>query len=634
MVQIPKFTNKNLSQRTSGVPFNIPNVSEAATLPFRTLSNQADKLTSIAANVKKQKIEQKIAIDKLNKQQEIKEYQLNEKYKTDVFKLNEELASDFKTAQLTLNRKTEVKSLYHSILPEINQLKIDIANNPDTKNSANNWEQTSKKIYNTAIKNVDDEVVKQLFTMKFNDLIAAEGIEVQSTIRKTDIQNAINIHQIEIEQLYNDYLNYPPGHPKRETAWERLFGADEDNPNIFIEAAQDLILTDLPHIAILKAQQELYTMEAKQMVDQNPHKFLELLKSDYWKTRLDPTTITSLIDPAIDNARRMDVDTLVSFMPVDPNQTLDEAELLYKEAKSGNFHGNEELQSIYINLDTQGKADFNTAINAQRANVRAEIGFQQSQEIKLELDANNDLYVKTFDQIILGELSISDIDNIEFQGKMGTQYKSLLKDLIVKREQNLLPSDQNLKLHDQIFQKIMKGEIQSITDQVIMHDGDRKSILELTGGEDGLGTNQTKEFYNLIANKNNADVILNARYFEEFVAANKDNILGNAAFVKLNLKAEPRFFQFKLIMKQRFEEGIKEGKNVFELLDKTSEHYILKDIQNYIPSKETQTNEIKESMTFKDPEENTDNPMPQIGLDEDWDDFIKSDRYLKWKASQ
>ena len=121
--------------------------------------------------------------------------------------------------------------------------------------------------------------------------------------------------------------------------------------------------------------------------------------------------------------------------------------------------------------------------------------------------------------------------------------------------------------------------------------------------------------------------------FEEFVAANKDNILGNAAFAKLNLKAEPRFFQFKLIMKQRFEEGIKNGKNVFELLDKTSEHYILKDIQNYIPTKETQINEVKDSMTFNE-EENTDNSMPQIGPNETWDEFTKSDRYLKWKASQ
>ena len=179
----------------------------------------------------------------------------------------------------------------------------------------------------------------------------------------------------------------------------------------------------------------------------------------------------------------------------------------------------------------------------------------------------------------------------------------------------------------------MNGEIQSITDQVIMHDGENKSILELTGGEDGLGTNQTQDFYNLIANRNNTDVLLNARYFEEFVAANKDNILGNAAFAKLNLKAEPRFFQFKLIMKQRFEEGIKNGKNVFELLDKTSEHYILKDIQNYIPTKETQMNEVKESMTFNE-EENTDNSMPQIGPNETWDEFTKSDRYLNWKASQ
>ena len=633
MVQIPTFENKNVSQRTSGVPFAIPNVSDAATLPFRQLSNQADKLTGIASQFQKAEADQEVALDKLNTQQQIKEYQLNEKYKTDVFKLTEELESDFRKSELTLNRKTKVKSTYNSILPLINEAKIKILENQDTTTSKEDWDKTTKKIYNNAIKDMDDDVVKQLFTAKFNDLLAIENIDVNSNIRKIDVGNAITQFNIDKQNLFNDYLNYPEGHPKRTAALKKLFGGTIEDPNIFVEAAGDLILDKLPDLAIIEAKKELFSLEATKMVDENPGQFLKLLEQGYWDSRLDPATLIKLEQPAIDNKRAMDVDYLVSFMPVDPNMSLENAEELYKEAKSGNFGGNEEYQNIYNGLDTQGKSDFNKAINQQRSHVRTEISFQQTQESKAELDANNDLYVDTFQKITLGELNISDIDNIEFKGKLGTQYKTLLKDLIAKREQNLLPTDQNLELHDKIFKKIMNGEIQSITDQVIMHDGENKSILELTGGEDGLGTNQTQDFYNLIANRNNTDVLLNARYFEEFVAANKDNILGNAAFAKLNLKAEPRFFQFKLIMKQRFEEGIKNGKNVFELLDKTSEHYILKDIQNYIPTKETQINEVKDSMTFNE-EENTDNSMPQIGPNETWDEFTKSDRYLKWKASQ
>ena len=633
MVQIPTFENKNVSQRTSGVPFAIPNVSDAATLPFRQLSNQADKLTGIASQFQKAEADQEVALDKLNTQQQIKEYQLNEKYKTDVFKLTEELESDFRKSELTLNRKTKVKSTYNSILPLINEAKIKILENQDTTTSKEDWDKTTKKIYNNAIKDMDDDVVKQLFTAKFNDLLAIENIDVNSNIRKIDVGNAITAFNIEKQNLFNDYLNYPEGHPKRTAALKKLFGGTIEDPNIFVEAAGDLILDKLPDLAITEAKKELFSLEATKMVDENPGKFLQLLEEGYWDSRLDPATLIKLEQPAIDNKRAMDVDYLVSFMPVDPNMTIEDAEELYKEAKTGNFGGNDEYQQIYNGLDAQGKSDFNKAINQQRSHVRTEISFQQTQDSKAELDANNDLYVDTFEKITLGELNISDIDNIEFQGKLGTQYKILLKDLIAKREQNLLPTDQNLELHDKIFKKIMNGEIQSITDQVIMHDGKNKSILELTGGEDGLGTNQTQDFYNLIANRNDTNVILNARYFEEFVSANKDNILGNAAFAKLNLKAEPRFFQFKLIMKQRFEEGIKDGKNVFQLLDKTSEHYILKDIVNYIPSKETQINEVKDSMTFKE-ELDTENLPPQRKPNQSIAEWLNSDEYKAWENSQ
>ena len=65
------------------------------------------------------------------------------------------------------------------------------------------------------------------------------------------------------------------------------------------------------------------------MVDENPGQFLKLLEQGYWDSRLDPATLIKLEQPAIDNKRAMDVDYLVSFMPVDPNMSLENAEELY-----------------------------------------------------------------------------------------------------------------------------------------------------------------------------------------------------------------------------------------------------------------------------------------------------------------
>jgi hypothetical protein len=631
MVQIPTFTSKTSPQRISGVISQIPNITDAATLPYRTLSSQADNITNLALKFKQQNKDFDNQLYKLNKEQEIKEYTINEEYKTNVINAGNKLASDFQILQLRLDRKTLLKSTVNNLLPQLNEIKLTASTNSDTLKAKEQYDTSWKQIVENAKLNIDDKVVKQMFDMEMSDLYAKESQQVDSFIRKNSINNAKLVLDTEKENLFHDYFTYPD---QRPVILQKLFSLDPEAPGIFMEAAMDGILEVPPQIAVQGAQVELFTIEAEKLVEENPKDFLSKLEDGYWKGKILATNIPKLKDAAIDKAREMDIDFLVTHMPVDPNMDIDVAEELYNQAISGDFGGDEIKQSIYQNLDNEGKTDFTTAINQQRSHVRAEISFQQGQEQQKEINANNELYTDTFEKITLGELNISDIDNIEFQGKLGTQYKTLLKDLIAKREQNLLPTDQNLELHDKIFKKIMNGEIQSLTDQVIMHNGERKSILELTGGENGLGTNQTQDFYNLIANKNNTDVLLTARYFEEFVAANKENILGNAAFAKLNLKAEPRFFQFKLIMKQRFEEGLKEGKNVFQLLDKTSEHYILKDILTYIPTKEQQTREVKESMTFKDPEENIDNTMPQIGPDEDWDDFIKSDRYLKWKANQ
>lgn len=629
MVQIPTFENKNVSQRTSGVAFAIPNISDAATLPFRQLSNQADKLTGIASQFQKAEADQEVALDKLETQQKIKKYQLNEKYKTDVFKLNEELASDFKKAQLTLNRKTKVKNAYNNILPLINEAKINILANQDTTTSQADWEATTKKIYNNAIKDMDDNVVKQLFTAKYNDLLAVENIDVGSNIRKIDVKNAVDAFNVEKTNLFNDYLNYPPGHPKRELAIKKLFGTDE--PNIFVEAANDLILTELPHIAIDTAKRELFGLEATKMVDENPKQFLKLLEQGYWDGRLEPEALVKLKDPAINNARAMDVDFLVGFMPVDPSMEIEDAEELYKEAKSGNFGGNEEYQQIYNDLDAQGKADFNKAINQQRSHVRAEISFQQGQEQRLEIEANDELFVDSYDKVINGTLTVSEIDALEFKGKQGVEYKTALKNLIAKRESGSLPTDAGLALYDKAFKMIMDGQITSVTDKAISGpDGEMMSILDMTGA-DGIGHSQAKELYSLIINKNNQDILYQKTIFQDFLNSYKDQILGNPLYQKFNTKSESRFFDFTLLMKEAYEKGIKEGKSPLQLLNSQSDDFILKNIAEFIPSDEQLTDELLESMGVNIPE--GDGP-PQRKPNQSVEAWLNSEEYKAWESSQ
>ena len=628
MVQIPTYTSEGNPQKTSGVISQIPNISDAATLPYRTLSNQADNITNLALKFQQQNKNFESQSYKLNKEQEVAELRINEKYKADVTKLNDKLANDFKILQLRLDRKTLLKSTLNNILPQLNEIKLTASTNSNTLKAKEEYDTSFKQIIENAKLNIDDKVVKQMFEMEVGDLYATESQQVDSFIRKNSIANAKIVLNTDKEKLFHDYINNPSDRP---IILQKLFSLDPKAPGIFMEAAIDGILDVPPQLAVQAAQVELFTIEAEKLVDENPKEFLNLLEQGYWKGKILTTNIPKLKDAAIDKARAMDVDFLITHMPVDPNMDIEDAEVLYKQAISGDFGGDEIKQSIYQNLDKEGKADFITAINQQRSHVRAEISFQQSQEQRKEIDANNELYTDTYEKIVSGELTVSDIDALEFEGKLGVEYKSALKNLIAKREEGTLVSDAGLELYDKAFKMIMNGDITSVTDKVIPTNDGPKSIMDITGGEDGIGFSQSKELYSLIINRNNEDVMFQKNAFQDFLNSYKEQILGNPLYQKFNTQSESRFFDFSLIMKQAYEQGLKEGKSPYSLLNSSSDDFILKNIAEFIPSDEQLTNELLESMGVNIPE--GDGP-PQRKTNQSVEDWLNSEEYKAWENNQ
>ena len=629
MVQIPTFTSEGNPQKTSGVISQIPNISDAATLPYKTLSNQADSIANLGLKFQQQNKNFESQLYKLNKEQEVQEYKINEKYKTDVINTNNKLANDFRILQLRLDRKTLLKSTINNILPELNEIKLTASTNSNTLKAKEEYDTSFKQIIENAKLNIDDKVVKQMFEMEVGDLYATESQQVDSFIRKNSIANAKIVLNTDKEKLFHDYINNPSDRP---IILQKLFSLDPKAPGIFMEAAIDGILDVPPQLAVQAAQVELFTIEAEKLVDENPKEFLNLLEQGYWKGKILTTNIPKLKDAAIDKARAMDVDFLTTHMPVDPNMDIDVAEELYKQAIGGDFGGDEIKQSIYQNLDQEGKADFITAINQQRSHVRAEISFQQGQEQRAEIDANNELYTDTYEKIVSGDLAVSDIDALQFEGKLGVEYKTALKNLIAKREEGTLVSDAGLELYDQAFKMIMNGDITSVTDKVIPTNDGPKSIMDITGGEDGIGFSQSKELYSLIINRNNEDVMFQKSAFQDFLNSYKDQILGNPLYQKFNTQSESRFFDFSLIMKQAYEQGIKEGKSPYNLLNSSSDDFILKNIAEFIPSDEQLTDELLQSMGVNVP--NDENLPPQKKSGQSVEEWLNSDEYKTWENNQ
>ena len=97
-------------------------------------------------------------------------------------------------------------------------------------------------------------------------------------------------------------------------------------------------------------------------------------------------------------------------------------------------------------------------------------------------------------------------------------------------------------------------------------------------------------------NRNNEDVMFQKNAFQDFLNSYKEQILGNPLYQKFNTQSESRFFDFSLIMKQAYEQGLKEGKSPYSLLNSSSDDFILKNIAEFIPSDEQLTDELLQSM--------------------------------------
>jgi hypothetical protein len=624
MVQIPIFTSQATPQKTAGIATQIPNITDAATLPYRTLSAQGEKIADLGVQFLKEQKATEGAIYKLNQEKELKDFQINEDYKAKVYELTEKFNSDFRNYQLQLDRKTLVKSTINNILPEFNEAKLKAQTNPDTINAQKDFDETVKQIYNNAISKIDDEVVKRIFTMDFNQMYATNNVDVQTSIRGNSIKNAQTVLELDEKRLFHEYLYGSTPN----IAYQKLFGEN----GIYWEAHNDQILSDLPDVHIAKKRAELHTIEAQLFADNQPEKFLELTEQGYWKDKgVSPATLATLTDTAIDNKRSNDIDYLLSFIPLDPNKQVEDHKILYDEARKGNFHGNDEYQSIYNNLDKQGKADFINALSSRWSEIKADINFNRSNAEFEEIKANDQLWVDNYSKIINGEMTIQAIRDLEFEGAYGVKLQESLVDLAVKKANGELAVDGNLQLYNKLFEKVLSGEITSVTQEFNMPGYDKPiTLMDLTG-ENGIGTSQLGTLYSLISNKYDSNIVKQEQRFQEFLLAYQDQILGNPVYQKFNTQSESRYFDFSLIMRLAYNQGLSEGKTADQLLLSTSSDFILKNIADFIPSNETLMNEMMSSVGITTTE-STD--QPQIKPGQTWEEYKNSEEYKNWKANQ
>jgi hypothetical protein len=85
-------------------------------------------------------------------------------------------------------------------------------------------------------------------------------------------------------------------------------------------------------------------------------------------------------------------------------------------------------------------------------------------------------------------------------------------------------------------------------------------------------------------------------------------------------------------MKQAYEQGLKEGKSPYSLLNSSSDDFILKNIAEFIPSDEQLTDELLQSMGVNVPDD--ENLPPQRKPDQTPEEWMNSDEYKTWENNQ
>lgn len=597
MVKIPTF--KSESQIGSGQRINLPQSSFGGAQVGNAIANFGNTAMNVA--------------EKFLTIQRDKDLV---KYKDEWFKGDED--NDGFNA-ITINRSAD-NNLQEGLL------------NYDTQ--TNDW---STKVS----KRITDKAVQRKFDLWASTQTMGTRINVDQSIRKNSKQIYAENIKTDVNQIMNTYLTaFQDNNTLLMTqAKDELFGTDTELGIYGRMFRDDMVPTNVTKELLDRGLQiTLLELEAKTLIEQDPGRFIALDNDNYF----DFIDANKLSDFKIKAKAAYTSNTIVSlldYMPLDLERSDADTELLFSEANKGTFGGNENLQAQFKSLDAEGQLQFRNTLGSRRQQIKAEITWGRQNSQFQENVANEEVYMDAYQGIFDGSVGINDLDAMPWQGKTGNEMKDQLKNLVVLRIAGELPTDNGLEQYNKIFDQVVNKEILNVTSPFLLPgETEAKSIIQRTGGLDGLGFNQFQNLSTLMTKTNNKDLVFQEQQFQQFLTAYGAQIIGSPAFAKYNVKGKGRQFQFNLVMRTAYENGIKEGFAPIDLLSETSPNFIGKNIDKFIPSSSQLMSEIAASA--KGSEEGSEIPQdikswleqaPQKPPGMSKAEWEKSTEYKAWK---
>ena len=597
MVKIPTF--KSESQIGSGQRINLPQSSFGGAQVGNAIANFGNTAMNVA--------------EKFLTIQRDKDLV---KYKDEWFKGDED--NDGFNA-ITINRSAD-NNLQEGLL------------NYDTQ--TNDW---STKVS----KRITDKAVQRKFDLWASTQTMGTRINVDQSIRKNSKQIYAENIKTDVNQIMNTYLTaFQDNNTLLMTqAKDELFGTDTELGIYGRMFRDDMVPTNVTKELLDRGLQiTLLELEAKTLIEQDPGRFIALDNDNYF----DFIDANKLSDFKIKAKAAYTSNTIVSlldYMPLDLERSDADTELLFSEANKGTFGGNENLQAQFKSLDAEGQLQFRNTLGSRRQQIKAEITWGRQNSQFQENVANEEVYMDAYQGIFDGSVGINDLDAMPWQGKTGNEMKDQLKNLVVLRIAGELPTDNGLEQYNKIFDQVVNKEILNVTSPFLLPgETEAKSIIQRTGGLDGLGFNQFQNLSTLMTKTNNKHLVFQEQQFQQFLTAYGAQIIGSPAFAKYNVKGKGRQFQFNLVMRTAYENGIKEGFAPIDLLSETSPNFIGKNIDKFIPSSSQLMSEIAASA--KGSEEGSEIPQdikswleqaPQKPPGMSKAEWEKSTEYKAWK---
>ena len=367
--------------------------------------------------------------------------------------------------------------------------------------------------------------------------------------------------------------------------------------NVLSRIEQDTTLDDF---GIKKKQAELYlkfgenTLGASLAVSQP-----EFLKENISKlTSLSVEEKQKLLNAADGQILENNKQLFTFSLNLNEDSTASQLVNDYQEIVDGTFNGNVDLIKQWDKLPKADKAAIIEFARTKRRTNTSELNNRQT----AFLNENKQKAVNDYSKLFNNSNFLETIDLLKINEVFGNptnayelDAKNQIIDLSTKVGQEEFNNVNEYYKNFKIQKKILSGEIKDhITKFTLPGETEAKSITERVG--EGISKAEFGFYLNyLLPNTNNPDFMNNNNKLFKVIETLQPSIEGESSLKYIDTTTDNRLNNFQSQMILRFNNGLQQGINADELLDKTSKNYIGKGlIQLYKSDKDAITQIIAE----------------------------------------